>query len=81
MTRTDLDIAIGIHSDLHKDVFGVRPRNLNWTGATIGEVEEATRQIEAMLIAEQADYQSEVEFQADHAESEARWAAFTGVES
>jgi len=44
---TEMDIALGMYSDIHKDVFGFRPRGIEF--ATLQDVHEAIQDLIPLL--------------------------------
>lgn len=82
---TDRDMAIQVHSDCWKDIYGTRPRK-SWAGHTTAQIEEATDRliingIDDKWSTEQWDqdtiYDEDLEHELKYAAFEDRWAEFT----
>ena len=74
---TDRDMAIQIHSDCWKGLYGTRPRK-NWDGYTTAQIEAAIDRLIANGIDDEYECDEDLdEFKLKYAEFEDRWAEFT----
>lgn len=78
MQLTDRDMAIQVHSDCWKDLYGTRPRK-NWTGHTTAQIEEALAKLIIGWVDDQWEtkYDEDLEHELMYAAFEDRWAEFT----